>query len=1508
MSFRDKFRNLKRSARSRINSTGSGSGTAQLSVASPRATEHTDSGVPPLDADIGSIDSNSVVSPDLPPLDKLAISSHSSDASDLRSDPQAQDSEPAMATAPTIENPLVQWDHLSGLLRVLKPISGAIPPLRALFDQFVECIRIYESAAKGHEEYTRLRGELEDLFEELQKCFVQAPPPTITISVERLCRLIQQELSSVQKPQPRAPFRYLDASNGSEEVLACYQRIHQYLQRLIFNVNLSIWKTVDNLVTDNRLKLLPASLAACYNSTKAAELKRAECASNTRMDVLAQLRSWEYTHGTENLFWLNGMAGTGKTTIAYTLCTELDSDRKLAASFFCSRLVPECRDVNLIIPSIAYQLAHVSKPFYYALSRALERDPDAHARLLHIQFDTLIASPLAEVKATLPENMVVVIDALDECIDKESTGQILDILLANVSNLPLKFLISSRPEPEIRDKLEQRGWINSRLVLHELDRNTIRNDIQTYLRVSLAPMDLSESQITILTERSGILFIYAATVIRFISYDNFRRNPRARLKTILNASTSSQGFPLRDLDQLYTTILKEALDNPDLTIDEQYDIKEILYTVVCAREPLTIGALCGLLHFEDDERVRVALRPLWSVLHIVDANEMVMTLHMSFPDYVLDPSRSNKYSCDAASHNHKLALLCFQLIKNTKSQFNICGFESSFLADHKVANLEERIENAVSTELFYACRYWATHLQFTGTSFSLARDLEDFLSKRLLLWMEIMNLKRAIHYSGTILKLAEDWSKSTKSSKELVELAHDSWRFASTFALNNVSMSTPHLYVSMLPFWPPNNPISKCYSSRMRGAIKVHGTATTRSQFALIAKWKVEENLEANSAAFSSDGTRIIVGAGERVYIMNAFSGKILLALSKGNNSTIHSAILSPDGNLAAACSADRSVCVWEVRNGQRISDAYEGVSGSTTSIEFSPDSSRIVSGSKDGTVRVWDPLTGLMLLEPLEGPRTPVMTVAISSDGSFIAAGYRTTNICLWGSRTGKIITIILAGSDIVTSVSFSFDCTRIASGSFEGPVSVWDVQTGSMKLDPLEGHTGYITSVSFSPDDRHIISSSEDRSIRFWDSQDGTLLMIIDGHTNPVTSVAFSPDGAQVVSTISSPSISIWDAQAQHDRSRRLAGHSDFIIFVDFSSSGTNIISGSCDGVIQVWDIETGELISLLTESHRENTSSIALAPNGDMIASSSHDGAIYLRDAKNGQVLLDPLEGHSGHVISIQFSPDGTRIASGSTDMTICVWRTQDGHMLLGPLKGHTHWVRSIGFSDDGGRMVSGSADKTIIVWNSHNGRILLGPLLGHSSGVTSVKFSPNGTHIVSGSHDHAICVWDAQSGQLLYNPLQGHTDVVSSVIFSHDGTWVASGSFDKTICIWNVQSGQLALGPIKGHTNWISCIAFSPDDTKIVSGSDDKTIRVHDLKALNPMRESGIEHPPFLKWVMNEEGWIVDEQSRLLAWVPPDLHKTIMWPHTTLLLSTDGFLCLDFNHACMGDSWTWCYMSA
>src|ERR1051325_1691752 len=119
------------------------------------------------------------------------------------------------------------------------------------------------------------------------------------------------------------------------------------------------------------------------------------------------------------------MAGTGKTTISYPVCTELDNACQLGASFFCSRTIPECRQVKHIIPSIAYQLARFSFPYRCALVEALESDPDAHTRALNIQYEKLIVGPLSKVQGSLPTDFIVVIDALDECENENTVGYIL---------------------------------------------------------------------------------------------------------------------------------------------------------------------------------------------------------------------------------------------------------------------------------------------------------------------------------------------------------------------------------------------------------------------------------------------------------------------------------------------------------------------------------------------------------------------------------------------------------------------------------------------------------------------------------------------------------------------------------------------------------------------------------------------------------------------------------------------------------------------------------------------------------------------------------------------------------------------------------------------------------------------------------------------------------------------------------------------------------------------------
>ncbi|EUC54565.1 peptidase C14, partial [Rhizoctonia solani AG-3 Rhs1AP] len=500
-----------------------------------------------------------------------------------------------------------RWIHLRALLKTLERATRSLPPLKAVVTEFVECIDNHENVWHGRKEYDILCHELEGLFQALQHHCNQDISPTITTTVEALCESIRNEISDIRKIQAKGKVReYLEAERDADAVLVRYRRIQSHLQRLSvatqLNADISVWRIVDEIATDNRLKYLSPSLSACYNSAQAVELKRGPCTEGTRVDLLGQILGWIESSDSGSIYWMNGMAGTGKTTIAYSLCEELDTSYKLAASFFCSRLLPECRDVNLIIPSIAFQLARSSRPFRFVLSRVLERDPGVHTRLPHLQFDSLVSQPLLEVRSTLPENLVVVIDALDECENKESTSRILEILLTKSTNLPLKFIVSSRPEPEIRDEmLKQSNQAKSRVVLHELDRLTVQADIETYLRSALIQVQPTEDQIATLVERAGILFIYAATVVRYIAHDRFRRNPRARLVNVLSSSSASENKH-REIDELYTIILRAALDDPNLDKSEREDIVQVLNSVICAQEPLTVDALSKLLKINNTDR------------------------------------------------------------------------------------------------------------------------------------------------------------------------------------------------------------------------------------------------------------------------------------------------------------------------------------------------------------------------------------------------------------------------------------------------------------------------------------------------------------------------------------------------------------------------------------------------------------------------------------------------------------------------------------------------------------------------------------------------------------------------------------------------------------------------------------------------------------------------------------------------------------------------------------------
>ncbi|WPJ63597.1 hypothetical protein SMAC4_13655 [Sordaria macrospora] len=364
---------------------------------------------------------------------------------------------------------------------------------------------------------------------------------------------------------------------------------------------------------------------------------------------------------------------------------------------------------------------------------------------------------------------------------------------------------------------------------------------------------------------------------------------------------------------------------------------------------------------------------------------------------------------------------------------------------------------------------------------------------------------------------------------------------------------------------------------------------------------------------------------------------------------------------------------------------------------------------------------------------------------------------------------------------------------------------------LQTLEGHSGDVYSVAFSPDGQRLASGSEDETIKIWDPASGSCLQTLKGHSGDVRSVAFSPDGQRLASGSWDETIKIWDP-ASGSCLQTLKGHSGWVYSVAFSRDGQRLASGSEDETIKIWDPASGSCLQTL-KGHSGDVRSVAFSPDGQRLASGSYDGTIKIWDPASGS-CLQTLKGHSGWVYSVAFSRDGQRLASGSEDETIKIWDPASGSCLQ-TLKGHSGWVYSVAFSRDGQRLASGSEDETIKIWDPASGSCLQ-TLEGHSGDVYSVAFSRDGQRLASGSYDGTIKIWDPASGSCLQT-LEGHSGDVHSVAFSPDGQRLASGSYDGTIKIWDPASGS-CLQTLEGHSGDVRSVAFSPDDYGLVGNSE------------------------------------------------------------------------------------------
>jgi hypothetical protein len=511
---------------------------------------------------------------------------------------------------------------------------------------------------------------------------------------------------------------------------------------------------------------------ASYNASTPAH--RRGCTENTRTAILTQLWEWACDPLQPRVYWMKGMAGTGKTAIAYSLSLKLDHEKMLGATFFCSRLVDECAKVDRIFPTIAYNLARNHPPFTHAIIEALKGDPDAGHKVLNHQFTNLIVNPVtASITEHTERPIVIVIDALDECGDQTEVQKWLSVIFKRSHQLPFKIFITSRPEQAIRTGFNQHPKMYSEFILHDVEQDFVGADIRLFITESLGEMvegrsDFDgarddwppEEEIDRLTKRAGRLFIFAKTVCDYIG--EYGANISERLiettskeETDAQNCVSGNSSETSALDELYRDILKRAMPSREKDCDRQ---KEVLSAVITIRNPLSACVLGELLKI-DPGVIKSSLSSLHSVISVPQSvYAPVSTFHASFPDFLTEANRSQEhFLCPFKSHRH-LATRCLLLMNSCLGE-NICGLEER-PANNGIA--KDTIATHISEGLGYACLFWASHLtmlrkgdvQDSDEVFTL---LNVFLREHVLHWMECLSLLQQLNTSIKSLRTLERW-------------------------------------------------------------------------------------------------------------------------------------------------------------------------------------------------------------------------------------------------------------------------------------------------------------------------------------------------------------------------------------------------------------------------------------------------------------------------------------------------------------------------------------------------------------------------------------------------------------------------------------------------------------------------------------------------------------------------------------------------------------------------------
>ena len=527
-----------------------------------------------------------------------------------------------------------------------------------------------------------------------------------------------------------------------------------------------VLEKVQNVDDELVLAKLPIAERAAFNSH--ANEPQDYCLENTRIELLEEIEDWVNNSPAKSVFWLQGMAGTGKSTISRTVARDLKQRGLLGASFFFNRSERDRATSDNLLTTIAKQLIDILPQFQDGVTKAIRQDSTLVKSSLGDQFDRILKEPLSTVRTSRGQKLllVIIIDALDECQDDINIGTIikrLPELQHTVSAVELQFFVTSRPESRILSGFNEVQGKHTAAILHEISQSTVEHDIGVFFQVKLPKIRKErrlderwpgEKNIQRLVQMTAPLFIYAATMYRV--FEDPIWDPQASLEGFLD-------HPDRQSSQLsgtYLPVLERLLaDQRGRQVCQLVnEFQNIVGAIIILQNPLPIMPLAELLDIRE-AAIQNRLNTLQSVIRVPkEAEEPVRLFHQSFRDYLLDPDeKTHRFSIDRAGINRTIGLHCIRVMEreNGGLKRNICSLSRFGALRTEIAPLA--VQANVPTELQYACQYWASHLQQGHVKLEDQGQIHQFLKKHFLHWLEAMGamgvVTEAVGIVNTLLSI-----------------------------------------------------------------------------------------------------------------------------------------------------------------------------------------------------------------------------------------------------------------------------------------------------------------------------------------------------------------------------------------------------------------------------------------------------------------------------------------------------------------------------------------------------------------------------------------------------------------------------------------------------------------------------------------------------------------------------------------------------------------------------------